>query len=394
VNVRRLVGRLRRFGPALVLVLVAIFAGVSAWQWWVVASHLRQQARETSRIYGRVTAALADTSVGEYAGTLLSLVEDIKRTGIPLIVTDPTGIPAAAHNLPFDADVTDTRVAEYVRELDRLNEPIELSGVGRLHYGGLPVARLLTRLGIFQAGVLIAALAVGIWAYRSAVTRDRDRLWVAMARESAHQLGTPLMSAAAWVDRLADGSTAVEEAAGHLSTDLERLHRVAQRFERVGRPARRDRVPLGAVAERVATYFRPRLPQHAHAVSLKVDAPAAGPYVIGDAVLIEWALEALVRNAVDALSGRGGTIELAVADHGQCARIRVADDGPGIPVEVRRKLFEPGVSTKAGGWGIGLALARRIVEGVHRGRLHVVPSGQGATLVAEIPLEPPAADDA
>ena len=107
-------------------------------------------------------------------------------------------------------------------------------------------------------------------AYRAAVTRDRGRLWIAMARESAHQLGTPLMSASAWVDRLEEGTTDGPEVAQHLRADLERLQRVVQRFERIGRPARRDRVALGALAERVATYFRPRLPKHANAVELCV----------------------------------------------------------------------------------------------------------------------------
>jgi hypothetical protein len=232
--------------------------------------------------------------------------------------------------------------------------------------------------------VLLAAVLASIWAYRIAVNRDRDRLWVAMARESAHQLGTPLMSAEAWVDRLADGASAPAEIARHLRDDLDRLDRVARRFERIGRPMRRDRVPLGAIAERVAEYFRPRLPRHATAIVLSVDAPTAGPYLRGDAVLIEWALESLVRNSLDALSGRGGEIRVSVKETATMAVVRVQDDGPGIPAEVRNTLFEPGVTTKTGGWGIGLALAQRIFEEVHGGRLHLEP-GAGAVFVAEMP---------
>jgi signal transduction histidine kinase len=387
VHVRRLTARIRQFGPAIVLVLVLLFAGVSIWQWWVVAGYLRQQARDASEIYARITAALAEPSPGVDAGVLLSLVSDIRASGIPLVITTSAGTPTAVANLPFDAGIDDPAVVGYVRELDGVHEPIDVPGVGQLHFGALPVARLLTRLGIFQAGVLLAALVVGIWAYRSAVTRDRDRLWVAMARESAHQLGTPLMSAAAWVDRLGAASTSTEEIANHLRADLERLQRVAQRFERVGRPAKQERVALGAVAERVATYFQPRLPRHAHPITITVAAPSAGPFVVGDAVLIEWAVEALVRNALDALSGRGGHIEVVVeAAHG-CAVVRVGDDGPGIPADIRATLFEPGVSTKPGGWGIGLALARRIVEGVHGGRLEVESSASETVFVAEIPAD-------
>jgi signal transduction histidine kinase len=390
VNTRRLSARLRHLGPALVLVLVVLFAGVSIWQWWVVADHLRAQARVTSSLYGQVTAALADPSPDAGAEALLAITPVVTRSGIPIVVTDASGFPTMAANLPGDLGIGDPGIAAYVSEMDRMNDPIDVPGSGRLHFGRLPVSGLLTRLGFFQVGLLIAAVVVGVWAYRSAVRSDRDRLWVAMARESAHQLGTPLMSAGAWVDRLSSKSTPPEEIAEHLRDDLERLHRVAQRFERVGRPAKQEHVAVGAVAERVAGYFQPRLPRHANAITIAVEAPTAGPFVVGDPVLVEWALEALVRNALDALSGRGGRIELAVRDEGACASVRVRDDGPGIPPEVRANLFEPGISTKRGGWGIGLALARRIFEGVHGGRLSVEPSVEGTVFVAEIPVAPEA----
>jgi signal transduction histidine kinase len=135
------------------------------------------------------------------------------------------------------------------------------------------------------------------------------------------------------------------------------------------------------------------LPRHAHPVTLTVEAPSAGPAINADEVLIEWALEALVRNALDALSGRGGSILITVEDGNDCATIRVADDGPGISPAVRTAIFEPGVTTKQGGWGIGLALAKRIVEDVHGGRLEIAPSAVGATFVAELPVARSGPDD-
>lgn len=386
MKARRIAARVRRAGPEVVLALVAIFVGVSLWQAWTVVNHLRVEARDASRIYARITAALADPTPGADTETLFDLVSEITASGIPLVVTDTLGHPTAVANLPFEVTPGDTRLAAYLRELDQANAPIAVPGIGQLHFGAHPAQRRLTLLTFFQLGLLIAAIAVGVWAYRSAVTRDRDRLWVAMARESAHQLGTPLMSAGAWVDRLEGGATPSPEIADHLRTDLERLHRVAQRFERIGRPARRDHVGLGAMAERIAGYFEPRLPRHAHSIAIVVDAPAAGPAITGDAVLLEWALEALVRNGVDALSGRGGTIRITVEDKGDHARVTVSDDGPGIPAEVRANLFEPGVTSKSGGWGIGLALAQRIVEDVHGGHIEIAPSTAGAVFVAELPV--------
>jgi signal transduction histidine kinase len=230
---------------------------------------------------------------------------------------------------------------------------------------------------------------LAVWAYRERVGAVRDRLWVAMARESAHQLGTPLMSLTGWIAQLREHPTLpAVEVAQHLEADVERLERVARRFERIGRPPRREAVGLGAVAERVVAYFRPRLPTRANAVTLRLAAAGPGPTVLGDPVLLEWALEAIVRNAVDALSGRGGHVDVVVDSLPAAARVSVRDDGPGIPPGRRGRVFEPGETTKPGGWGLGLPLARRIVEQQHGGRLGYHPGSPGSIFVLEFPLEP------
>jgi signal transduction histidine kinase len=215
-------------------------------------------------------------------------------------------------------------------------------------------------------------------------------LWVAMAREAAHQMGTPLTSLKGWIEQLRGGALSAPKLAEHLDADAERLQRVAQRFERIGNPARRDPVALGALAEKVAGYYRARLPKHANAITVAVDAPRSGPVIAGDPVLLEWAFEALVKNAADALQGRGGTITLSASVHDGQAVVRVSDDGPGVPREIRRTLFEPGVTTKRGGWGIGLALVRRVVEEGHGGILTLEPATQGTTFQLRFPLVTPA----
>ncbi|MSR07393.1 MAG: HAMP domain-containing histidine kinase [Gemmatimonadetes bacterium] len=380
--------RLRRAGPEIVLALVVLLGGLSVWQAWTIAGHLRDDARETSRVFGRIIAAENDPDPAAGAEALFQVIADIRGTGIPVVMTDSLGVPTAFANLPFgEVPFDDPRIAAYAQALDLKNLPISGPRSSHIHFGPIPVARHLTWLALLQIGLLATTIALGLWAYRIAANRNRDRLWVAMARESAHQLGTPLMSARAWIDRLNDDDPGTRNVALHLTADLERLERVAQRFERIGRPARAERVALGALAERVSQYFAPRLPQHDKRVTLSVRAPAAGPLIRGDPVLLEWALEALVRNAIDALSGRGGTITIEVTSGSGTATVTVADDGPGIPLEIRSTLFEPGISTKPGGWGIGLALARRIVEEVHGGHLEFVPVATGAVFRAELPEE-------
>jgi len=388
---RRIRQILKRQGKLVAFTLAVVFGVLSLWQAWDVVTHLRNQARETSQMYGQVMSALNDP--GREAVVMYELGEHITGSGIPLVITNADGRPLWVANLPPEFNrvgmlplVEDTpEIREYIADLDRVNQPIYI-GSQAVHFGEFPVTRRITRVWYLQIFVLLTAIFVGVWAYRTSVDRHRDRLWVAMARESAHQLGTPLMSADAWVDRLTDvPDEKAREIAGHLNADLERLRRVAKRFERIGRPARHDKVGLGVLAERVAAYFEPRLPKHANRIRLTVSAPESGPTIHADPVLIEWALEALVRNSIDALSGRGGKVAITVEADGGNARLSVADDGPGIPLDVRDNLFEPGVSTKSGGWGIGLALARRIVEDVHGGHLELVSSEGGATFVATVP---------
>jgi len=382
-------GALRRAGPGAVVALALLLGAITFGYAWVVARHLRDDARDTSRLLGRVFAGLNDPRPDAATGALLDLAAQVRSLGIPIAVTDTAGRVTALANAPVALDADPAMVRSWIAELDAVNTPLVQPGVGTIHYGPLPVARRFTILALLQGAVFFCLALLAVWAYRSQVAAARDRLWVAMARESAHQLGTPLMSLTGWIAYLRENpGTPVGELADHLEADAERLERVARRFERIGRPARREPVGLGAVAERVVSYFRPRLPTLASPVSLSLLATGPGPAALGDPVLVEWALEAVIKNAIDALSGRGGRIEVRVDVAGASARVTVRDDGPGLPPEVRARLFEPGGSTKAGGWGIGLALARRIVEQQHGGRLayRPPPGGSGAEFVLEFPL--------
>lgn len=378
--------RLQRLAPTLAVLLVALLAGLSLGTGLLIVRHFKADASATSRLYSGVFGGLNDPRAGAEAEALLRLGEQVRALGIPLVVTDRTGRVTAAANLPFEATLDDPRVLAYAARLDRQNPPIVDEAIGTVHYGPLPAQRNLTALAVLQALTIAVMVAVAVFAYRSAMSAQRDRLWVAMAREAAHQMGTPLTSLQGWIERVRSRSTPPPDLADHLSADAERLERVARRFERIGNPARREPIGLGALADRVANYFRPRLPWRANPIELRLEAPGMGPMVEGDPVLLEWALESLVKNAIDALQGRSGTIILRVgAEHGM-GEVRVVDDGPGVPKDIRRTLFEPGITTKRGGWGIGLALSRRVVEDAHGGTLLLETTDKGACFLIRLPL--------
>jgi signal transduction histidine kinase len=383
--------RLQRLAPTVAVVLVALLAGLSLGTGLLIIQHFKADATATSRLYSGVFGGLNDPRPGGEAEALLRLGEQVRALGLPLVVTDRSGKVTAAANLPFEAPLDDPRVLAYATRLDRQNPPIVDEAIGTVHYGPMPAQRNLTALAVLQALTIAVMVAVAVFAYRSAIAAQRDRLWVAMAREAAHQMGTPLTSLQGWIERVRTRPTPPPDLADHLAADAERLERVARRFERIGNPARREPIGLGALADRVAGYYRPRLPRRANLIDLRLEAPGMGPMVEGDPVLLEWALESLVKNAIDALQGRSGAIILRVGAEQGMGEVRVIDDGPGVPREIRRTLFEPGITTKPGGWGIGLALSRRVVEDAHRGTLVLEPSEKGACFLMRVPLAESAA---
>jgi signal transduction histidine kinase len=354
-----------------------------------VVRELRGEALRSSRMYARVFRAQTDTSEAASTQALLDLSKSIREQGVPLIVTDSAGRPTAHANLPPDIAASDSQVRSYVRDLDGQNAPVIDSLGVQIHYGNTPLVRWLRIIPVLQAVTAFVLLVAAVSIVRARGNAERERVWAGMARESAHQLGTPLSSLAGWIELLEEDENrdaTTRAATGNMRADLERLDRVAHRFERIGRERRREAVDLDLLIERVTTYFRARVPTLAHTVAIDVAAHTEPVTVSGDPVLLEWALEVLVKNALDALAGRGGRIAVAAsARSGGGAKVTVADDGPGIPRELRARIFEPGFSTKQRGWGIGLSLAQRIVEENHGGTLRLASADRGAAFEIILP---------
>ena len=351
-----------------------------------VVLELRREAERSGRMYARVYEALA-LPAEEAPAVFLEVAREIRESRVPLLQTDSSGTITAAANTPFDnrvndrATSTDQAVRNFIATLDRQNPPISV-GVGTLHIGDTPLVNGLRIIPLVQTATLALLLLAGIYAFRTRERADREKVWAGMARESAHQLGTPLSSLSGWLELLSEREAddpLTAKAIEHMRGDFDRLERVAHRFERIGRPPRQDPVDVRTLVDTVGGYFRARVPTLAHAVEIAASAGDEPLMIHGDAVLLEWALEALMKNAVDALAGRGGRIYITSQRVPEGVRIRVADDGPGIPRENRTRVFDAGFSTKDHGWGVGLSLARRIVEENHGGQLLLVPSQRGAT---------------
>lgn len=369
------------------VVLVAL--GVLALLVWYVGytqsvvRQLRTAASSQGRMYSRIYSALLDTATAAQDRTdvLFDLAGQIPASGLPLIVTDANGRVSAVANLPFDEALDGPRTRDYVAKLDAQNPPIVVPGVQGLHYGDSPIVRGLRVIPVMQAVGIGLLLMFGLYALVERGRAEREKVWAGMAREAAHQLGTPLSALSGWLELLDDdvSPATAKRAVTAMGQDLLRLERVSHRFERIGRPSRNDEVDCAALVDRLAAYFAVRAPTLARRVDISATHPDEPLVTRGDGVLLEWVLEVLIKNAIDALAGRDGTIVVSadpVPEGG--VRIRVADDGPGVPRALRKRIFDAGFSTKQHGWGIGLSLARRIVRETHGGVLVLADTGRGA----------------
>jgi signal transduction histidine kinase len=301
-------------------------------------------------------------------------------------------------NLPFEADERTARGQEeikaYVRILDAVNSPVGDPNFVHIHYGQTPAVRRLVWIPRLQVGGLLLTALIGLLVVQTQRRAEGERAWTAMARELAHQLGTPLSSLQGWLEVLRlprgerPGDLADAEIAGSIGEDLERLERISHRFELIGTEPELESLSVRQVVRDLEHYLAARIPRLARkGIDLVVDVPPGLPRVKGNEVLLIWALENVVKNALDALAGRGGKITIYAREiGGDWVSVRIRDTGPGVDPEIRDKIFEPGVSSKPGGWGVGLALSRRIVEGVHRGRIELLETGEGTTFQIRLPI--------
>lgn len=388
----------RTWPAALALLFMALLVLFMVYAGQIVRSQ-QADAETFTRIYSVVLEGLTGQESDGALAALTELQSELVQLGVPFVVTSEPGGRYSTHaNLPFAVSTPPTpddveRIVRYAAELDARNAPVGDPGSQLVHYGITPeAARLRWMPWIWVTGLLLTILlAAALLRYQR--QRHAEQAWTAMARELAHQLGTPISSLQGWVELLGldpgerPAEMGREEIAAAIEEDLVRLERVSRRFELIGREPELDRISVGAVVAELRGYMEARLPRLGPGVALHVDVPRDLPEVRGHQVLLAWALENVVKNSLDAMAGGGGSITISArADGGGWVVLSVRDTGPGVPADIRDRVFDPGVTTKTGGWGVGLTLTRRIVEGVHRGRLELRDrDGRGVVFQSRLP---------
>lgn len=362
-----------------------------------VVRALQEDAEMLTEIFSEVQAGITDPDPGRADEALFRLQTIILESEVPLVLTGPGDTILDARNIPFEVDVGtpegQERLKAYVRRLDIRHQPVGDPNVQHIHFGDTPEVRRLRWIPGLQVAGLLLTVFVGFTMIRTQRRVESERAWTSMARELAHQLGTPLSSLQGWLEvlklpkRERPQSLADADVADAIEEDLERLERISHRFELIGRTPELESLSLRKIVHDLERYLAARLPRLGRGVDLIVEVPDTIPPVKANEVLLIWALENIVKNALDALAGRGGRITIYAREvSGGQVSLRIRDSGPGVDPEIRDRIFDPGVTTKSGGWGVGLALSRRIVEGVHKGRIELLDGGGGSTFQIRIPV--------
>ncbi len=318
-----------------------------------------------------------------------------------------------------------------MEEFDRVHEPIPIfpkdhkKPFGYVHYGERRLARELRYIPLVQLGIIFVFIGLGYVGYRSIKTSEQRAIWIGLAKETAHQLGSPISSLLGWVELMRErqsqaqqaavihepgaGKPAAQEAAaggeaaakeitlpadflsdvlGEMEDDAERLNKIAKRFGQVGSVPHLHTVDVVPIVSSAVRYFRRRLPHLKKDIEVQEMYEMAPPVNVNEE-LIEWVVENILKNAIDATGSRG-TIKVVVAHRHEteCVEIRIVDEGRGMTAAEAKQVVSPGYTTKGRGWGLGLTLAKRIVEDYHGGNIWIERSHprRGTTFVVSFPV--------
>ena len=373
----------------IILVLVAVVIAVTS----LLVSHilvrdLSDEERNKMEVWAQALHALNNADEDTDVTLILNVIQG--NNTIPVIVLDPCGNVMDYRNINIQAgNASDSisYVAALGRHMFRSGKYIRINiGEGNKDYQLVcyDESTMLKRLSSYpyvQLGVVLIFVVVAIFALLSSKRAEQNKVWVGLSKETAHQLGTPISSLMAWVEILKESypdDTLIPE----LDKDVKRLERIAERFSKIGSLPEATDCSMNEILGHVIDYMDRRTSSK---VEIVRNFPDNDVTVRMNASLFEWVVENLCKNAVDAMEGHG-RIVLALFQEGGKVIVEVSDTGKGIKRKDIKNVFKPGFTTKKRGWGLGLALAKRIVEEYHDGRIYVKSSevGKGTTFRIEL----------
>ena len=375
---------------------IVIISIVFIWYTLDVIGQLKEDAERTVTSYVKLwqMAASENTTGGEIQ---VIFEEVIKKANFPVIIADPDGKPVFWRNLSgiVDNDPSEEalrrvkKIAQKMKE-DKGEIPMMFGGrtISYFYYGDSAVIRQLQWMPFIELGLVGAFILVGFIGFQNIRRSEERHIWVGMAKETAHQLGTPISSLMGWLEigpeNKPDPQNLIKnkvEIFNQMKVDVHRLQRVANRFGQIGSQPEWKEVDIDYLLDETAAYFQRRLPFNGKGCEILYKKSNI-PTVNINGELFTWVIENLIKNALQAVDPRSGRIILNanISRDGKFVVIDIEDNGSGIPKGIARKIFRPGFTTKKRGWGLGLTLAKRIIEEYHRGRISLVKSNPGQTV--------------
>jgi len=353
--------------------------------------NLRKESRGILNIIANLHAKVVQSDIEELN---VLFTEFIQKTNFPIIITDSDGNPTYWKGIPVnERDKSSSaleRVNKIVDVMDITAEPIPVTYqeivLNYIHYGDSETIRSLGKLPYIQILGVGLFILIGFVGFNQIRRSEQQFIWVGMAKETAHQLGTPISSLMGWLELLkSDGNKKdrIEATIKEMERDVIRLQKVAQRFSQIGSGAELIQIRVTEILEDVVGYFQQRLPQLGKAVVINEEYNTYSTVAVNRG-LFEWAVENLIKNSLDAIESVSGkiTVRTQMAENQKDVYIDIIDTGRGIEKKFWNEIFKPGFSTKRRGWGLGLSLTKRIIEDYHKGSLFVYESkiGSGATM--------------
>ncbi len=378
---------------------VAAVSAVFIWYTFGVIDKLQRDTRDQVEKYVKLWQLAANSpSTG---GFELQFIFDeiIVKAAFPIIVLDQNFEPIQWRNIPgIEPDDTTRAAREHLKQLsDEMraeNEQFELkfaeNYVNYFCYGDSRVIEQLKMMPFIEIGIVVAFLIVALIGFQNIKRSEERHIWVGMAKETAHQLGTPISSLLGWLEMVeGDGgensapiaAEEFKEAVENMKVDVHRLQRIANRFGLIGSIPELNSYNLNHLISETVEYFRRRLPFEGQGITINF-VPGDIPQVALNAELLGWALENLIKNALQAVDSKTGRLEIRTAGdlQNKYILVEIQDNGQGIPAGAARKVFRPGFTTKKRGWGLGLTLVKRIVEEYHGGNVYLKKSRPGETI--------------